>query len=68
MTAFDNDPKHWMGWCGRLADEAEDACESPESTDGLTVFDEWLEECSQLSSVLILGTLVLAGIPSSQSL
>jgi hypothetical protein len=58
-----------MACCGRLADEkTEDVCESPESTDVLAVFVEWLEDGSSLSSVWLLGTLVLAGMTSSLSL
>jgi hypothetical protein len=35
-----------------MADEtAEDMCESPESTEVLAVFDEWLEDGSSLASV-----------------
>jgi hypothetical protein len=35
-----------------LADEkAEDVCESPESTDVLAIFDEWLEDGRSLASV-----------------
>ena len=51
-TAFDDDSKPSTGCCGRLADEAaEDMFESPESTDVLAVFADWLEDGSSLPSV-----------------
>jgi hypothetical protein len=50
-TAFD-DSKPWTGCCGRLADDkAEEVFESPESTDVLAEFADWLEDGSSLAPV-----------------
>jgi hypothetical protein len=49
-TAVDEDPKPSKGRCGRLTDDVAGEFESPESTEVLAVFADWLGVGSSLSS------------------